>query len=136
MNLIYSFLLTLYTISVFVASLFNKKAKSWLNGRKNVFTRLKEAIGENQKIVWFHSASLGEFEQGRPVIEELRLRNPDVKILLTFFSPSGYEIRKNYKLADYIFYLPVDYEKNAKKFLDIVKPTAVYFIKYEFLTFR
>jgi 3-deoxy-D-manno-octulosonic-acid transferase len=132
MAFIYSCLLALYSFAVLIASLFNKKAKSWTNGRRNIFERLKEAIGDNKNIVWFHSASLGEFEQGRPVIEELRLRNPDVKILLTFFSPSGYEIRKNYPLADFIFYLPVDYKHNAEKFLDIVNPTAVYFIKYEF----
>jgi 3-deoxy-D-manno-octulosonic-acid transferase len=132
MTFIYSTLLAIYSFLVLFASLFNKKAKSWIDGRKNIFERLEIAIGNQRNIVWFHSASLGEFEQGRPVIEDLKLRNPNVKILVTFYSPSGYEIRKNYPLADFIFYLPVDFKRNAERFLDIVKPSAVYFIKYEF----
>ena len=132
MTFVYSLLLALYNFAVFIASFFNKKAKSWIDGRKNILDRLKQAVGNDPNIVWFHSASLGEFEQGRPVIEELKSRNPNVKILVTFFSPSGYEIRKNYALSDYVFYLPVDFKYNTERFLDIVKPSAVYFIKYEF----
>ncbi|MFI3268010.1 MAG: glycosyltransferase N-terminal domain-containing protein [Rikenellaceae bacterium] len=101
-------------------------------GRKGLFEKLNEKIDHNSEIVWFHAASLGEFEQGRPVIEEYRERYPQKKILLTFFSPSGYEVRKNYDGVDYIFYIPYDFKKNVNKFLDIVNPTEIYFIKYEF----
>jgi len=110
-------------------------------GRKNIFERLKTEIlnsnkselpTPNSQLIWFHCASLGEFEQGRPLMEKLKLQQPNVKILLTFFSPSGYEIRKNYTGADYIFYLPMDTASNAKKFIEIVKPQKVFFVKYEF----
>ncbi len=110
-------------------------------GRKNIFERLKTEISNsnnselrtpNFQLIWFHCASLGEFEQGRPLMEKLKLQQPNVKILLTFFSPSGYEIRKNYTGADYIFYLPMDTASNAKKFIEIVKPQKVFFVKYEF----
>lgn len=103
-----------------------------MNGRKNIFHRLEESIGKNQNIIWFHCASLGEFEQGRPVIEELKARYKNYKILLTFFSPSGYEVQKDYKEADWVFYLPLDGRKNAKRFLSIVQPALVIFVKYEF----
>jgi 3-deoxy-D-manno-octulosonic-acid transferase len=114
------------------ASLFNSKAKEWNLGRKGIFGKLERAISENDKIIWFHCASLGEFEQGRPVIEGIRSSYPGHKILLTFFSPSGYEIRKNYEGAEFIFYLPVDTPGNARRFISIVKPRLVFFIKYEF----
>lgn len=91
----------------------------------------KEVEGETN-LVWFHSASLGEFEQGRPVIEAFRVKYPEYKIVLTFFSPSGYEIRKNYEGVDYVFYLPVDSKRNAKAFIRIIDPKMVFFIKYEF----
>lgn len=113
-------------------SLFNQKAKSWVIGRKDIFKKLKAVIPENENIIWFHCASLGEFEQGRPVIEEFKNRKPDWKILLTFFSPSGYEIRKNYAGADYIFYLPADTKNNAGQWLDIIRPKLAVFVKYEF----
>ena len=120
-----------------VASLFNAKAKKWIVGRKNIFEKLEQSIGNSASIgnggsvIWMHCASLGEFEQGRPVIEELKIRFPKYKILLTFFSPSGYEAQKNYKGADWVFYLPMDGPKNAKRFLEIVKPSLVVFVKYE-----
>ncbi len=94
--------------------------------------KLNKAIPAGEKIIWIHCASLGEFEQGRPVIEKLRTKYPDYKILLTFFSPSGYEVQKDYKGADWIFYLPMDGAGNAKRFLEIVKPSLVIFVKYEF----
>lgn len=122
----------LYRFLVSIAAHFNIKARLWTDGRKNIFARLEEAIKPDNKIIWVHCASLGEFEQGRPVIEALRKSMPEHKILLTFFSPSGYEIRKNYQGADYIFYLPADTARNAKRFISIVHPEVAVFIKYEF----
>jgi len=128
----YNLSIWLYKIGITIASLFNEKAHLWVNGRKNIFNHLQSKISANDKIAWFHCASLGEFEQGRPVLESFRKEYQNYKILLTFFSPSGYEVRKNYELADYIFYLPIDTPKNAKKFINIVKPQIVLFVKYEF----
>ena len=122
----------LLNMGILIASLFNKKALLWINGRKNIFERIKQVINPEDKIVWFHSSSLGEFEQGRPVIEGFRKKHPEYKILLTFFSPSGYEIRKNYNEADYIFYLPIDTISNAERFIRYVNPQLAYFIKYEY----
>lgn len=135
MNFIYLLGIRLFHISIKIASLFNPKAKLWLKGRKNIFEELKNNIRTEDKIAWFHCASLGEFEQGRPVIESFKSNNPDYKVLLTFYSPSGYEIRKNYEYADYVFYLPLDTPGNAKRFLNIVNPAYVFFIKYEFWYF-
>ncbi|NVO03827.1 MAG: 3-deoxy-D-manno-octulosonic acid transferase [Bacteroidetes bacterium] len=132
MALLYNFGIRIYFALIFLASFFNPKAKLWIKGRKNIFKNILEIIPKNEEIVWFHSASLGEFEQGRSIIENFKKENPNYKILLTFFSPSGYEIRKNYPGADYIFYLPIDTKRNAKKFIDIINPKLVYFIKYEF----
>ena len=115
-----------------MAALRNKKAKLWKEGRRDILNRMAKSIDPNDDIVWVHCASLGEFEQGRPIIEQIRKVDPSKKILLTFFSPSGYEIRKNYDGADYIFYLPVDRKRNVKRFMDIVNPKAAIFIKYEF----
>ena len=115
-----------------LAAPFSEKARLWARGRRKIFKRLEEAIDPGAEIIWFHAASLGEFEQGRPVIEGFRERYPHYKILLTFFSPSGYEVRKDYKGADYIFYLPVDRLRNAKRFVSIVRPKIAVFIKYEF----
>lgn len=109
----------------------NKKIALFLNGRKETFHKL-HAIKETDKVIWFHCASLGEFEQGRPIIESLKIQNPNYKIVLTFFSPSGYEIRKNYEFADVICYLPMDTKRNAKRFLDLINPEIVIFVKYEF----
>ncbi len=129
----------LYNISIFVYSqllwffsLFNEKAKLFVNGRKGWEYRVQRQIDKNAKYLWFHCASLGEFEQGRPVIEELKRQFPEYKIVLTFFSPSGYEIRKNYELAHVVAYLPLDTKRNAKKFLEIVQPEKAFFVKYEF----
>jgi len=132
MVFLYNLGIRIYQLLIAIASLFNHKAKLWRNGRKGWRTRLKASLGKDERIIWFHCSSLGEFEQGRPVIEAFREKHPDVKILLTFFSPSGYEIRKNYAGADYIFYLPIDTWFNAKTFVEIVNPVAAIFIKYEF----
>jgi len=117
-----------------VAALFNPKAKKWVVGRKGIFQKLESAVGGQKNIIWMHCASLGEFEQGRPLLEKLKA-DPTfkhAKFLLTFFSPSGYEIRKDYKGADWVFYLPMDGSRNAKRFLEIVNPSLVIFVKYEF----
>lgn len=132
MQFFYCILIRLYYLTILIVSPFNIKAKSWIKGRKNLFQLLNNAIGGQTDVVWFHCASLGEFEQGRPVIEAYKVQNPDHKILLTFFSPSGYEIRKNYNGADWVFYLPLDTRSNVIKFLNIVKPCKVIFVKYEF----
>jgi len=135
MIVLYSILLRIYFLLILAASISNDKAKKWISGRRNTFKRLREQIPANEEIIWFHCASLGEFEQGRPVIEAYRKQHPDHKILLTFFSPSGYEIRKNYEGADYIYYLPLDTYYNAKRFIQIVRPKAAIFVKYEFWYF-
>ncbi|HWY37990.1 MAG TPA: glycosyltransferase N-terminal domain-containing protein [Bacteroidia bacterium] len=133
---VYNLVVFLYVGMIHVASLFNSKAKLWVAGRKNIFpyieSELQKKIPGGSEIIWFHCASLGEFEQGRPVIEKIKEQNKKVKIVLTFFSPSGYEIRKNYELADAIFYLPIDLPSNTKKFISILKPGAAVFVKYEF----
>ncbi len=132
MHLLYNLFIRIYWLVLWFASLFNNKARLWINGRKGIFGKIGKTISADDKIIWFHCASLGEFEQGRPVIEGIRLVYPDHKILLTFFSPSGYEIRKNYEGADYIFYLPMDTPSNAIKFVSLTKPRLVFIIKYEF----
>lgn len=133
MQFIYNLFIFIYQYSVRISAFFgNDKARKWLSGRKDILDKLSSSIGKDDKIIWFHCASLGEFEQGRPLIEALRKQYTDYKILLTFFSPSGYEIRKNYEQADYVFYLPIDTVKNARRFVEIVRPRAVFFIKYEF----
>ena len=132
MNYLYNISIQLYVITIRFAALFNTKAKLWIKGRKAIFQQIEEAIKDEQNIVWFHCASLGEFEQGRPIIEGYKQKYPSHKILLTFFSPSGFEIRKNYEWADWVFYIPADTKANAKKFISIVKPIKVIFIKYEF----
>ncbi|MEL6560533.1 MAG: glycosyltransferase N-terminal domain-containing protein [Bacteroidota bacterium] len=122
-----------YSLAIALASAFNKKARLFRDGRKNLFNDLKLAFHENDKpVFWLHAASLGEFEQGRPVMEAFRQQFPGHRILLTFYSPSGYEVRKNYNGADDVFYLPVDTKGNASRFLDIVKPDIAVFVKYEF----
>lgn len=128
----YNIFLLLYKISARITAPFNPKAAKWLQGRKKIFERLQSAVPQNAKVIWIHCSSLGEFEQGRPVIEQLKLLYPNHKILLTFFSPSGYEIKKDYDGADWVFYLPMDGPRNAKRFLEIVHPSLVLFVKYEF----
>lgn len=119
-------------IGVAIASLFNKKVKKMWAGERQAVKVLKEKVDPEARYIWFHAASLGEFEQGRPLIEYLRETHPEYKILLTFFSPSGYEVRKNYEGADIICYLPLDTIRNARRFLRAVKPVMAFFIKYEF----
>ena len=115
-----------------IGSLFNKKIKKMWRGEREAVDLLKEKVDSTAKYVWFHAASLGEFEQGRPLIEQLRATHPEYKILLTFFSPSGYEVRKNYEGADIVCYLPLDTIRNARRFLRAVHPVMAFFIKYEF----
>lgn len=115
-----------------IGSLFNKKIKKMWRGEREAVDLLKEKVDPTAKYVWFHAASLGEFEQGRPLIEQLRATHPEYKILLTFFSPSGYEVRKNYEGADIVCYLPLDTISNARRFLRAVHPVMAFFIKYEF----
>jgi len=125
--------LLLYRAGIRIASLWNNKAKLWLNGRRHIFDRLSTELRvHDSKIIWFHCSSLGEFEQGRPVIEKLKSQNPNLKFLLTFFSPSGYEIRKDYNGVDWVFYLPLDSKRNAKTFFDIVNPVLAVFVKYDY----
>lgn len=128
----YNFGIIAYRGAIGIASLFNEKAALWVKGRKGKWKRMEAAGREKGRLVWFHASSLGEFEQGRPVIEKLKEREPYTKILLTFFSPSGYEIRKNYPGADYIFYLPTDTPANARRFMKIWHPDAAVFVKYEY----
>lgn len=115
-----------------IAALFNKKIKLFIDGRKHTFFKLQQEIGKTDEVIWMHCASLGEFEQGRPIIEKIKLKFPTKKVVLTFFSPSGYEVRKNYENADVVCYLPLDSAQNAKRFLEIVHPSLAIFVKYEF----
>lgn len=132
MMLLYNTGIRLYLILIRIASLFSEKAKLWLRGRRGWKKNIEGRFSEDEKVIWVHCASLGEFEQGRPLIEKIKEKEPDVKILLTFFSPSGYEIRKDYEKADLVMYLPADTRNNARQFIDLVKPEAAIFIKYEF----
>ncbi len=132
MSFFYNLFVYLYTFAIKIAAPFNDKAKLWVKGRENIFDRLQKSVKKDDKIIWVHVASLGEFEQARPVIEKLKKEYPRHKILLTFFSPSGYEIRKNYDKADMVFYLPADTKENAKKFIKTVNPQLAIFVKYEF----
>lgn len=129
----------LYNISIFLmgfifkfASIFNKKAKLWINGRKNVFEKIKSKIAETDKIIWTHVSSLGEYEQGLPVILKLKEKYPDYKYVISFFSPSGYEVMKDKTPADLVFYLPLDTPKNSKKIVEILHPEIVLFVKYDY----
>ena len=135
----YYFMFFLYNILIHfsgfllkIVSLFSPKIKLFVTGRKFVFETLSNKIKTSDRTIWFHAASLGEYEQGLPVIEKIKRKYPDHKIIVTFFSPSGFEVRKNNKIADVTVYLPLDSKSNAKKFLDIVHPEMVFFIKYEF----
>lgn len=133
---IYALLIRLYITLVRVASLFNTKAEKFIKGRKGLLNKVKyDLINERRPRIWIHCASLGEFEQGRPIIEAMRNKYKDHAIVLTFFSPSGYEIRKNYDKVDNVFYLPYDTPSNAKRFIQYVEPSLVVFIKYEFWYF-
>lgn len=128
----YNIILYLYLAGVAIYSLFNKKVRKMWRGERAAVAYLKENVDQEAEYVWFHAASLGEFEQGRPIMERLRKEHPEYKILLTFFSPSGYEVRKNYEGADLICYLPLDTPTNAHRFLRTIRPVKAFFIKYEF----
>ncbi len=132
MRLLYNLGIYLYCFLVKIAALFNVKAGQFVAGRKDWANRLQQAMEPGAYYIWFHVASLGEFEQGRPIMERIRQEKPDYKILLTFFSPSGYEVRKDYKGADVVCYLPLDTPGNARRFLDITQPVMSVFVKYEF----
>ena len=128
----YNLVIYMYLLGVAIYSRFNEKVRKMWHGEREAFKILREKVDPNAKYVWFHAASLGEFEQGRPLMEQLRKDHPEYKILLTFFSPSGYEVRKNYDGADIITYLPLDTITNARRFLRTVRPVMAFFIKYEF----
>lgn len=130
--LLYNLVLYFYRFGIYFTSFFNKKAKLWIDGRKQWQSGLRKIEGKKGKRIWFHCASLGEFEQARPVIEKLRSERKNDIIIVSFFSPSGYEIRKNYEHADLVTYLPLDTKTNAKEFISIVNPDLVLFVKYEF----
>lgn len=129
---LYNFCIAVYALLIRLVAPFNRKARLWCEGRKGLIERLQRAIGDAEHIVWVHSSSLGEFEQGRSIVDYIRAHYPDYKILLTFFSPSGYEMRKNYPNADYVFYIPVDTRRRVRQFLDVVKPEVAIFVKNEF----
>ncbi|MGF0097396.1 3-deoxy-D-manno-octulosonic acid transferase [Prevotella sp. SGI.027] len=128
----YQVAIYLYLCGVAMASIFSKKVKKMWKGERQTLDILKSKVNPNHQYIWFHAASLGEFEQGRPLIERIRADYPEYKILLTFFSPSGYEVRKNYEHADIVCYLPIDTIRNARRFLRTVRPCMAFFIKYEF----
>ena len=128
----YNLIIYLYLLGVAVASRFSEKVRKMWRGERDAFRVLREQVQPGARYVWFHAASLGEFEQGRPLMEQLRRQRPELKILLTFFSPSGYEVRKDYPGADIICYLPLDTPLNARRFLRLIRPEVAYFIKYEF----
>lgn len=131
--LLYNIFLLLYRIGVRIAALFSEKPKLWLRGRIGLLDKIAADLqGKDEKRIWVHCSSLGEFEQGRPLIEAIREQYPSYKIVLTFFSPSGYEIRKDYVGADYVYYLPMDGRNNARRFVEIVNPVLAVFVKYEF----
>lgn len=132
MEFLYNIGIRAYYLGVLLASVFNKKAKLWIEGRRGQFIKMEQELAGEESIVWVHCASLGEFEQGRPVIEKWKENHPESKILLTFYSPSGYEIRKDYEAVDFVYYLPLDTKKNARKFFELVNPKYSIFIKYEF----
>lgn len=132
MRLLYNLFIRLFGLGVLLVSPFNMKARKWIIGRKGVLGKLRKNIKETDRVIWFHCASLGEFEQGRPVIDSLRSKYKGYKILLTFFSPSGYDIRRDYKGVDFVYYLPNDTAFNARKFIQIVHPRLVIIVKYEF----
>jgi 3-deoxy-D-manno-octulosonic-acid transferase len=133
LKILYQFFVFLYPKAAWLISWKNDKAKKWVAGRRGVFKGLSDFFFQQKKpVIWIHCASLGEFEQGRPILESIKQGYPNYQILLTFFSPSGYEVRKNYPQADFISYLPMDSAKNANRFFNIVQPTLILFIKYEF----
>ncbi|MBB6681608.1 3-deoxy-D-manno-octulosonic acid transferase [Aequorivita sp. 609] len=132
MHIIYNLLIYLASFALRIVALFSKKIKLFVDGRKDVVHILGKNISTSDKTIWFHCASLGEFEQGVPIMEEMKKAKPDHKIIVSFFSPSGYEIKKNTSLADVVVYLPMDTPLNAKRFIDAIHPSLSIFVKYEF----
>ena len=132
MYFLYNILIIIAGFFLKIIALFNNKINLFVEGRKNVISKIKNVISTDDDVIWFHCASLGEFEQGRPIIEKLKKQYPTYKLVLTFFSPSGYEIRKNYETVDIVTYLPLDTNQNAKNFLNVVHPKIVVIVKYEF----
>jgi 3-deoxy-D-manno-octulosonic-acid transferase len=132
MRFFYNLGVSFYTFIIWILSPFNKKARLWVNGRRQWYGKLKQKTNSRDNCIWVHCASLGEFEQGRPIIEAIKKERPDIKIFLTFFSPSGYEIRKDYQHADAVFYLPAGTPANSRKFISLVNPSYAIFVKYEF----
>ncbi len=130
--MLYNIAIHIYGFLVRLAALFGQKPKQMVQGHREVYTKLRQGIEADRDYLWFHAASLGEFEQGRPLMEKIRAQYPEYRIILTFFSPSGYEVRKNYEGADIICYLPFDKPRNVLKFLDLAQPKMAFFIKYEF----
>lgn len=135
-KIFYLIFLKLYPAIAALISPFNPKAKKWIEGRKNIFEKIKTTLQQdNTKKLWMHCSSLGEFEQGRPLLEKLSIDYPAYKVVVSFFSPSGYEVQKNYAGADYVFYLPMDSKKNAAQWYGLINPACVLFVKYEFWNF-
>ncbi len=132
MRFLYDLAIGFYSLFLRIIAPFHAKARLWVDGRKNLFQQIEQTVEKGCKPIWFHFASLGEFEQGRSIMEAIREKYPEQKILITFFSPSGFEIRKNTNLADYVFYLPVDTKRNARRFLTLVEPKLAIFTKYEY----
>ncbi len=132
MLFLYDLGIQLYRVLILLASLKSKKAAAWIEGRNDILNRIANQINTNPERIWFHFASLGEFEQGRPVLEEIKSKYPEISIVMTFFSPSGYEIRKDYTLAEHVFYLPLDTRKNAREFVQLIRPSIAVFTKYEY----
>lgn len=132
MRYLYNIAIWFYALGVRVAAMFNCKVRLMWQGEQEAYAKIEAGLADGDRVVWVHAASLGEFEQGRPLIEKIRRENPEYKILLTFFSPSGYEVRKNYGGVDVIAYLPLDTPGNARRFVELVKPEKVVFVKYEF----
>ncbi len=132
MKYLYNFTISLVGIILKILAVFDKKLALFVDGRRHTFSKLQSQIQSNDKVIWIHCASLGEFEQGRPIIEKLRKSNPSHKIVLSFFSPSGYEVRKNYEEVDIVVYLPLDTVRNVKKFIKLLNPSLAIFVKYEF----
>lgn len=132
MKALYTICIALYAALIRVVALFNEKARLWCEGRKGMVERMRQAIGDEENIVWIHVSSLGDFEQGRPLVDYVKANYPQYKILLTFFSPAGYEVRKNYPNADYVFYIPADTPREVQRFLDVARPKVVIFVKYEY----
>ena len=132
MIILYDIGLCLFYVGVLLASIFNTKARKWIKGRNRLLKLLSQHFAKgNNKVMWMHCSSLGEFEQGRPILEEFHKQNPQHKILLSFFSPSGYEVQKSYAIADYVTYIPLDTRFNARRFIKIIQPDIVFFVKYD-----